>query len=468
MELNFRNVGFAGLVPLFVVFVFAGYLLAGVDWNGYEFHQLVNMTVCTACMGLCIILLLMLLSDNLFEKSMHIFILLVFAYFFMFVTGFVSWYSEPTDRFVVLNAVSRYLLSLMIPVVAVFYWYYLCEIVGKKHPVSYKLEIMLFAAFAVYAAVLLSNPFTHFVFSFENHYLADTPAYPVLLLAPLLMVLVSFYVAYMYISDRRSRFALYAFAVFPIAAAVIETFCDRYDLIHVAMFLSATVVYGNFYVGRSHNLVKKDEELMRQRASILVSQIQPHFLYNSLTSIMNIRGTPPETRDAIANFGRYLRGNLDTITQRDATLLAKELDNVETYLELENLSRRHPVKLKTEVANPGIPLPALTLQIIAETSIEYNYRDRDCGGTILVESDETDDAHIVRVTDDGAGWDFSDPEHVADIENFGLPRAKARLADMVGGSLEIESNPGFGTVFTVTVPKNRKSPAGRRGKDIID
>lgn len=70
-------------------------------------------------------------------------------------------------------------------------------------------------------------------------------------------------------------------------------------------------------------------EVANSRARIMLSQIQPHFLYNALQAIMAIDGNPDETIDAIGDFGKYLRENLDVITSGDMVPFEKELTHGE-------------------------------------------------------------------------------------------------------------------------------------------
>ena len=111
----------------------------------------------------------------------------------------------------------------------------------------------------------------------------------------------------------RKKVALAMFLLAPLLSIILDSILNPVGTINIIFCLSLLIIYGNFYVGRSKELILKDAELMEQRAKILISQIQPHFLYNSLTSIMNIKGNPPATREAISDFGMYLRGNLDSL-----------------------------------------------------------------------------------------------------------------------------------------------------------
>ena len=79
----------------------------------------------------------------------------------------------------------------------------------------------------------------------------------------------------------------------------------------------------------------------------MLSQIQPHFLYNALTSIYRLCDVKPEaTKEAVGNFSKYLRGNLDSIKQTKMISFADELHHLEVYLSLEKIRYDDDLEIK--------------------------------------------------------------------------------------------------------------------------
>jgi len=104
-----------------------------------------------------------------------------------------------------------------------------------------------------------------------------------------------------------------------------------------------------------------ERELSNNRAKIMLSQIQPHFLYNTLSAIMAIDGNPEETVDAIGEFGKYLRENLDVLTSGDMVSFSKEMQHVARYISLEQLRFKDKIQITYDLKANAFSLPALTV-----------------------------------------------------------------------------------------------------------
>jgi two-component system LytT family sensor kinase len=100
----------------------------------------------------------------------------------------------------------------------------------------------------------------------------------------------------------------------------------------------------------------------------------------------------------------------------------------------------------------GFRLPALSLQPIVENAVRYGIMQRENGGTVKISSEERDTDFLITVADDGVGYDVLEPK--ADGRtHVGIANVRKRIEMMCGGSLEIRSTPGSGTVATISIPK---------------
>ena len=91
---------------------------------------------------------------------------------------------------------------------------------------------------------------------------------------------------------------------------------------------------------------KIKEELENSRITVMLSQIQPHFLYNSLTSVMDLcDNNPKEAKAAIADFADYLRGNLASLKTENLISFSTELEHIQKYLRLEKLRFRDELQI---------------------------------------------------------------------------------------------------------------------------
>jgi len=196
-----------------------------------------------------------------------------------------------------------------------------------------------------------------------------------------------------------------------------------------------------------------ERELTQKQISVMLSQIQPHFLYNSLNAIQELCATDPETaRQAVIEFSGYLRGNLDSLAFTQPIAFERELSHVETYLALEKKRFQHKLQIKYDITVRNFTLPVLTLQPIVENAVRHGVTKRSKGGTVTISTAETKMAYTITVTDDGAGFDKGIKKGDGRT-HVGIENVRSRLASMCGGALEIESTPGAGTTVIIIIPK---------------
>ena len=192
-------------------------------------------------------------------------------------------------------------------------------------------------------------------------------------------------------------------------------------------------------------------ELAESRISTMMSQIRPHFIYNTLGSIERLcMLDPPKAGNLVHNFAKYLRGNFGELDNPKPILMSQEMEHVHHYISIENV-RFPDMTFTFEMNSEDFHIPALTVQPIVENAIKHGLMKLPKGGTIHVVSYETDTDYCISVVDDGVGFDTN-----ATIDNrkhLGLRNIRERLKVMVNGTLEIESTVGVGTKVLIKIPK---------------
>ena len=190
-------------------------------------------------------------------------------------------------------------------------------------------------------------------------------------------------------------------------------------------------------------------ELEKSKTAIMLSQIQPHFLYNSLGAIRELCHQDPEdARNALGTFITYLRGNMDSIQREHTIHFSKELNHISAYLELEKLRFEDDLNIEFDIQETDFFIPSLTIQPLVENAVKHGVCGREEGGTITLHTHRDGDNVIVQIKDDGVGFDVNDLEHT---EHVGLKYVRNRLKYIVNAKLEIESKPGVGTTATITI-----------------
>ena len=195
-------------------------------------------------------------------------------------------------------------------------------------------------------------------------------------------------------------------------------------------------------------------ELAESRISTMMSQIRPHFIYNTLGSIEQLcELDPPKAGELVHNFAKYLRGNFGELDNPKPIRMSREMEHVHHYINIENV-RFPDMTFSFEMKSEDFSLPALTVQPIVENAIKHGLMKLQKGGFIRVVSYETDTDYCISVEDNGVGFDtsrlFEEKQHI------GLRNIRDRLKVMVGGTLDIESTQGVGTKVLIKIPKERE------------
>jgi sensor histidine kinase YesM len=192
-------------------------------------------------------------------------------------------------------------------------------------------------------------------------------------------------------------------------------------------------------------------QLSESRISTMMSQIRPHFIYNTLGSIEQLcKLDPPKAGELVHNFAKYLRGNFGELDNPKPILMSQEMEHVHHYINIENV-RFPDMTFTFEMNSDDFHIPALTVQPIVENAIKHGLMKLPRGGTIRVVAYETDASYCVSVVDDGAGFDTG--ALLDDRKHVGLRNIRERLKVMVNGTLDIESTIGVGTRVLITIPK---------------
>ena len=192
-------------------------------------------------------------------------------------------------------------------------------------------------------------------------------------------------------------------------------------------------------------------ELENSHTSLMLSQIKPHFIYNVLGTIREFCEEEPKmAAELVQKFSLYLRGNFTEMDNQTPVSVAKEIEHVKHYVDIEMI-RFPDMKIEYDIQNDEFLVPALTIQPLVENAIKHGLMGLETAGSVKVSSYETDRYYEVCVQDDGIGFDesvFDDGK-----KHIGIANIRRRIEVMCGGSLVIESVKGQGTTATIRIPK---------------
>jgi two-component system LytT family sensor kinase len=206
-------------------------------------------------------------------------------------------------------------------------------------------------------------------------------------------------------------------------------------------------------------LEEQQRLLMQARLEALTSQINPHFLFNTLNSVSAlIRSDPGQAREMVIKLSRILRRRLRK--HENLTPLRDELDFINDYLSIE--VTRFGDKLRcvetVEPATMDMLIPSMLLQPLVENSIKHGLSGKVEGGTITLEAKLVDGRLHIVVADDGEGIS---QEKLAGLKEtgIGVSNVTERLKVLYGSGYRmwIDSAPGQGTRIEIEVPQMQAS-----------
>ena len=237
-----------------------------------------------------------------------------------------------------------------------------------------------------------------------------------------------------------------------IASVLLDSFADYHEF--PLSFLSIAIVNTSmfYYIWLHLQFVRRHEQtlLAEQRIQIMMSQIQPHFLYNTLATISALcRREPEAAARMIERLSAYLRQNLDSLGQPECIPFAKELEHTRIYTDIEQV-RFDTIRVEYDVGDRDFSLPPLTLQPLVENAIRHGVRIRE-QGLVRIETRRSGAWHEIVIRDNGVGFDVNALETLDD-DHIGIRNVRERLKKMCGGTLTIDSRIGEGTTAVIRIP----------------
>ena len=317
---------------------------------------------------------------------------------------------------------------------------------------------------AVNGAVYLTTFFSPLTFwiSEKNHYHGGPLKYTCHIISAVLLVYLLFLSVRKYrASGWRNNWILLLPVLFITGSVVLD------ECVTVAeppvSFLTISIVISSvfYYIWLHLQFVREHENSLRaeQRIQMMKTQIQPHFLFNTLNTIRAVYATDPPLADrTLEKFSKYLRQNLDSMEQPDLIPFAREIEHTRLYADIEMLRFPH-IRMEYRIDDRDFVIPALSVQPLVENAIRHGVRSCE-EGLVSVASYQAEDCHVVEIRDNGVGFE-PDARKQPGETHIGIGNVKGRVEELCGGSLTVMSEIGKGTVVTLRLPFS--APA--RGKE---
>ncbi len=332
------------------------------------------------------------------------------------------------------------------PIIILLFCYFVA--INKKHILA---SILVGINAAIHIVDSIAG--SHLVFYYDQNHVfkRGVLGYTAFIISAILIA----YLVYCTILEHRFKKKLWWAALFIIGILVAATALDisplyfNYPVSYITLAIVSCSLYYFIWLHVEYEEKHRKDLMAEQRIKIMMSQIQPHFLYNTLSTIQALCLTNPEEASEITGkFGKYLRQNLDSLEQPELIPFDKELQHTKVYSDIEQV--RFPnISVNYDIEYDNFKLPALSVQPLVENAIRHGVRNRE-QGIVKVFADKTDGGVIIKVEDNGVGFDVEAIKKTG--THIGLTNVKERIETMCGGWMEVQSAIGKGTSVSLFIP----------------
>lgn len=246
-------------------------------------------------------------------------------------------------------------------------------------------------------------------------------------------------------------------ALLIVGSVIMDSVVDYrdYPVTFLMIVVVSSIVF--YYIWLHLQFVREHEQALmaEQRIQIMMSQIQPHFLYNTLSTIQALcLSDPDKAFDTLEQFGTYLRQNIDSLDQPKLIPVSKELEHTQIYAEIEMI-RFPSLHVEYNIAYDNFLIPALTIQPLVENAIRHGVRICK-SGLVSVITRREEDCYTIVIQDNGKGFDIGTLTEI-DGSHIGLRNVQERVQKLCGGTMTIDSVMGEGTTITIRIPCGKET-----------
>ena len=410
----------------------------------------VNIALDTFALLVTLILLSSCISEySQRKKTAKYFLMYQICVIVALAADIVAWVGEGHPAMATMTVVSNTVVACFFRVAIIGFMEYLIVCLYANSRAARSIGIIFHFLCLLSIAFCIGNAFFEYSFyvSETGHYEhteSDLMGFLHLLfpiLATVAVILMSFFAKR---SARVNRFIFFTYSIFPVIGVVVDYTHHGLSLTGAGFAISILAIYTSIYRTRR-------KELEAQKNALMLSQINPHFIYNTLSTIAAMCDTvPAQAKYLTLDFARYLRGNINSLTGDSMIPFDRELEHVECYLKIEKARFRDRLNVIYSIGCSDFQIPPLTLQPLVENAVKHGITQKAAGGTVKICTYEQEERIVIEIIDDGIGFDVETAEmHV------GVKNVRDRIAALCRGDMTVKSTDGIGTRITLEIPKQK-------------
>ena len=364
-----------------------------------------------------------------------------------------------TDTTIHEENISRYIFSILSyilrPIIIVLFFHLRLGHLGKRKYILW-IGVVINTIMYILAFFAYHNPDMRLViWYYENNQFDRTwlgyTVYVICFIYAILLVVISFIDSKKNTSKRQIDYVILSTVILALIVEVLVITLQLSSSYTSEIFILGIYLYYSYLMFEMYknDAVLHEREMQDKTTSLMLSQIQPHFIYNTLATIQVLCEIDAEkAAKTIDAFSKYLRINTDALSKREPVSILEEVKHAKTYSDIE-MVRFDNVNVIFNIEDQDFKLPVLTLEPIVENAIKYGVRAKE-EGIVEVRTYKDGNKHILVVKDNGIGFNMNEIKNDG-RNHVGIENVKKRVENMVHGTFEIESEVGIGTTVTITV-----------------
>ena len=339
------------------------------------------------------------------------------------------------------------LSSFLTPLMTV-YVLHSCGKNWKESPLFYAVAALWTLSFIM----LIISPFTTVFYHYSPaNEIVRGPFYPLYLVAVLAMLILTL-AGVIHWRNRLSGRYFYSFLIglLPMTIAVaIHIFVSVFLVFGIGIAICSVSMFSIILSDQMEQYLRQQREIAHQRASIMILQMRPHFIYNTMMSIYYLCKQDPDLAQQVTlDFTTYLRKIFTAIASEKLIPFTDELEHTRAYLAVEQAQFEDTLFVEYDTPHVDFLLPPLTLQPIVENAVKHGMDPDSEPLHLSIRTRRTDLGSEIIVENDGSKYEPADDNgpHIA-LENI-----QQRLKMMCRGRIMVTSRKEGGTVVKVTIP----------------
>lgn len=314
----------------------------------------------------------------------------------------------------------------------------------------------VFSFWVIYFIVLGIGQFTNWFFYVtpENEFFR-TPLLPLLILPMVLGMFVNI----ASLIKRRKKLTTRYYVAFLIYLLPFTAFLTVHAFFDIAPFLFSGVgicALSMCFIIISDQITNnfnQQREIANQRAGVMVLQMRPHFIYNTMMSIYYLcKQDADKAQQVTLDFTTYLRKNFTAVASENAVPFKDELEHTRAYLAVEQAQHEDMLYVDYDTPYTDFKVPPLTLQPLVENAVKHSLDPNGDPLHIYVKTRLTDSGSEIIVENNGIDYQPANDNE----PHTALANIQQRLDMMCKGTLKIAPREGGGTVVSVIIPKTKQ------------